>query len=100
MSRPPRPASRPSRRAVLAAAAYALVLAGAMWLVAASCLTPERGSRLFDQGREAEALPLLEAAADRGSVAASRRLGTLLAAGRETPRDEARALSLFTYAAG
>ncbi|HML56707.1 MAG TPA: hypothetical protein PKC79_21620, partial [Solidesulfovibrio magneticus] len=69
MSRPLRPARRPSRRAILVGTAYALALAGAMWLVAASCLTPERGSRLFDQGREAEALPLLEAAAGRGSVA-------------------------------
>jgi TPR repeat protein len=81
-------------------AACALTLLGAFWVIALSCATPEKGSRLFDQGRVTEALPLLEAAATKGSASSAYRLGLVLEAGKDAPQDLARALALFTFAAG
>ena len=92
-------ASRPARRHIPAAVAYGLALLGALWLVAASCATPELGVRLYDRGEAAAALPWLEAAAARGSVPSSHRLGLLLMDDTPAPRDLPRALALFSFAA-
>ena len=88
------------RRRALAASLYGLALLAALWLVAASCATPELGSRLYDRGERQAALPLLEAAAARSSVPSSYRLGLLLAAGENIPQDLPRALALLSFAAG
>ena len=88
------------RRRVLSAASYGLTLLAAFCLVAWACRTPERGSRLYDQGRLAEALPLLEAAVATGSVPSARRLARLLEDGAVVPADPWRALFLYLYAAG
>ncbi len=88
------------RRSVLAATGYGLTLLAAFCLIAWACRTPEKGSRLFDQGHPAEALPLLEAAASAGSVPSSARLARLLEAGSVVPADPWRALTLALYAAG
>ena len=97
----PDPAAKiAARRRLLAGVGSALVLLGAFWLVAVSCGTPERGSRLFDQGRVEEARPLLAAAAARDSVPSSYRLGLVLESGGDGPPDLRRALALFRHAAG
>ncbi|MEA4855185.1 tetratricopeptide repeat protein, partial [Solidesulfovibrio sp.] len=88
-----------SRRQALAAIGYGALLLAAFWAIAACCATPERGARLFDQGRLEEALPLLAAAAERGSVPSSHRLGLLLEKGLDGPPDKRRALALFTAGA-
>lgn len=88
------------RRRALSALGYAGTLAAAFCLVAWSCRTPELGSRLFDDGRLADAAPLLEVAAAAGSLPSSHRLALLLEAGQTVPADPWRAMSLYVYAAG
>lgn len=78
------------RRSALAAVSYGLTLLAAFCLVAWACRTPEKGSRLYDQGHPAQALPLLEAAAAAGSVPSSARLACLLEAGTVVAADRSR----------
>lgn len=98
MSSPIQAAAR--RRRLFAAFGYAGTLAAAFCLIAWSCRTPELGSRLFDAGRQAEALPLLEKAAAAGSLPSSHRLALLLEAGQTVPGDPWRAMELYVHAAG
>jgi TPR repeat protein len=88
------------RRRVLSGASYGLALLAAFCLIAWTCRTPELGSRLHDQGRLAEAVPLLEVAAEAGSIPSSHRLALLLEAGETVPADPWRAMTLHLFAAG
>ena len=96
----PSPAHIAFRRRLPGILGAGLTLLGAFGLIAWCCRTPELGSRLYDRGRFAAALPLLEAAAAAGSVPSSVRLARLLEQGTIVPADPWRALALYRHAAG
>jgi len=96
----PSPAHIAFRRRLPGILGAGLTLLGAFGLIAWCCRTPELGSRLYDRGQFAAALPLLEAAAAAGSVPSSVRLARLLEQGTIVPADPWRALALYRHAAG